>query len=513
MIEAQSLLLSMLVCFLLFWLQSPSAAVQEHAKRGLELSEQGDLKSAEAEFRQAVQLAPRDAHSLAFLGIVLEKQDKLEEADLYLERALKIDPANQGTRYNLAINQFRLKQLPEAKTNLERILKAKPDMKPAVVLLGTVLEGLKDYDRAAGLLESVSELVRQQPAWIATLARCYYHANLQQKARATLDWLRHAGAEAIFLGGETAAQCGDLEAAEQLLDSIRTVYPDKARLGYEIAMVQYNAKRFAQSESTLRQLIVAGTREAKVFNLLSWCYHRQNRPSEALAAMKQAIELEPASETHYDHLAQILFEEARYADAYDTIKQALRVAPDSSLAYKLQGHIESRLGLFKQALDSYMRAAQRNAEDPDLPLGIGLVQQKLFQTAEAAATFEKGIARFPGDAQIYQAYGRMLLEPGTKRDAAAEPRAVALLEKALALDNALPEAHYELGKALLEKDKVEAALPQLKAAVKLDPRNSRMHLALANAYRRLGRNAEAASELELFKKLSRQEEQGTGGTN
>ena len=503
----------MVFCLLLFWLQTPSVAAQEHAKRGLELSEQGDLKSAEAEFRQAIRLFPRDAHSLASLGIVLEKQDKLEEADLYLERALKIDPTDVTTRYNLAINQFRLKQLLEAKANLERILKAKPDMKPAVMLLGTVLEALKDYARAAGLLESVLELVRQQPAWIATLARCYYHTNLQHKARATLDWLRPAGAEAIFLGGETAAQCGDLEAAEQLLDSIRTVYPDQARLGYEIAMVQYNAKRFAQSESTLGQLIAAGTREAKVFNLLSWCYHRQNRLPEAVAAMKQALELDPASETHYDHLAQILLEEGHYADAYETVKQALRIAADSPLAYKLQGHIESRLGLFNQALDSYLRALQLNGEDPDLLLGLGLVQQKLFRFTEAAATFEKGIARFPGDAQFYQAYGRMLLDPGTKRDATTESRAVRLLEKALAVDNALPEAHYELGKALLERDNVKAALPQLEAAVKLDPRNSRMHLALASAYRRLDRNAEAASELEVFKKLSQQEERGTKKAN
>jgi len=495
----------MFLCLLLFWLQAPSAASQEHAKRGLELSQQGDLKSAEAELRQAIQLAPNDAHSLASLGVVLEKQDKLEEADLYLERALKIDPADLNARYNLAINQFRLKQLPQAKANLERILKSQPDMKPAVLLLGTVLEGLKDYSRAIGLLESVTELVRQQPPWIATLARCYYHANLQQKARATLEWLRPAGPDAIFLGGEIAAQCGDLEAAEQLLDSIRTVYPDQARLGFEIAMVQYNAKRFAQSESTLQQLTAAGSRDAKVFNLLGWCYHRENRSLESMAAMKQAIELEPASEKQYDDLAQILFEAGRSADAYDTIKQALRVAPNSARAFKLQGHIQSRLGLFNQALDSYQRALRPGAEDPDLLLGLGLVQQKLFHTAEANATFEKGLAHFPGNAQLYQAYGRMLLEPGAKHDAATQSRAMALLEKALALDDALPEAHHELGKALLERDKINEALLHLQAAVKLDPRNSRMHLALANAYRRAGQSAEAASEIELFKKLSRQD--------
>jgi len=486
----------MFFCLLLLWLQTPSALAQEHAQRGLELSQQGDLKSAEAELRQAIKLVPNDARALALLGVVLGRQQKPEEANVYLERALQIDPSDLGTRYTLAVNQFGLGQTLQAKANVERVLKAKPDTKPAVLLLGTILERLNDYGRAAGLLESVPELVRLQPAWIAALARCYCHTNREEKARATLDGLRPAGPEAIFLGGETAAQCGDLETAERLLASIQSAYPDKARLGYELAMVQYNAKHFADSQSTLQQLIAAGTREPKVFNLQSWCYHRLNRLPEAMAAMQQAIELEPAAEINYDHLAQILLEAGRYTDAYVTVRKALEVAPDSAQACKLKGHVESRLGLFKQALESYARAVTLNAADPDSLLGLALVQQKLFQRAEATATFEKGIARFPRNPRFYEAYGRMLLE---RRD--SESHAVSLLEKALALDNALPDAHYELGKFLSGRDKVSEALPHLEVAAKLDPKNSKIHLALATAYRRMGRAENAAQELQLFKKL------------
>src|SRR5579864_3021659 len=417
----------MVFCLLLLWLQAPPAPSQEHAKRGFELSQKGDLKSAEAELREAVRLAPNDEFSLSLFGVVLGRQQKLDEADVYLERALKIDPGDVNSRFNLAVNQFRLGQPLQAKANLERIVKAKPDTKPAVVLLGTVLEKLEDYQRAASLLESVADLVRQQPAWIATLARCYYRMDRREKARATLDWLPPAGPEAVFLGGETAAQSGDLEMAERLLASIQSTYPDKAGLGYELAMVQYNAKHFAASQSTLQQLIAAGAREPKVFNLESWCYHRLNRLTDAVAAMQQAIDLEPAVETNYDHLAQILFEGGRYTDAYVVVRKAVDLAPNSAQAYKLKGHIEARLGLFKQALESYERAIKLNTADPDTLLGLGLVQQKLFQLAEAAATFEKGIAQFPRHAQFYQAYGRMLLEPGTGRDSAAESRAVSLL--------------------------------------------------------------------------------------
>src|SRR5437773_7127235 len=94
----------MLFCLFLLWfqsaaaqIQSPSALAQQHAKRGFELSQQGDLKSAESEFRQAIQLKPNDAFALAFLGIILGKQQKLEEADNYFEGALKIEPNDVNT--------------------------------------------------------------------------------------------------------------------------------------------------------------------------------------------------------------------------------------------------------------------------------------------------------------------------------------------------------------------------------------------------------------------------------
>jgi len=503
----------MLFCLFLLWfqsaaaqIQSPSTLAQQHAKRGFELSQQGDLKSAESEFRQAIQLKPNDAFALAFLGIILGKQQKLEEADNYFEGALKIEPNDVNTRFNLAVNQFRLGQSLQAKANLERILERKPDTKPAVLLLGTVMEGLKEYWRAVSLLESVPELVRQQPESMATLARCYYHTNLPEKARETLEALRPAGPEAIFLWGETAAQSADFETAEKLLNSIQSTYPDKVKLGYEIALIQYNAKHFVESRSTLQQLVAAGDREAKVFNLLSWCYHRQNLLLESVAAMKQAIELEPAAEINYNHLVQILLEERQYSDAYDAAKRAVEVAPDSCPAYKLKAQAESQIGIFKQARESYARAVELNAGDADSLLGLGLVQKKLFQFTEAVTSFERGIARFPRHPQFYQAYGRMLLEPGTRRDAAAESRAVSLLKKALELDNSLPEAHFVLGKFLLGQEKAAEALPHLEAAAKLDPRSSKIHLSLANAYRRLGRSEESASELQLFKKLEAQEE-------
>src|SRR4029077_12594677 len=179
-------------CLLLLWLQNPATLAHQDIKRGLELSQKGDLQSAK----------------------------------LCLEKGLKLDPNDVEARYYLAVNQYRLGQYAPAKAALESILRAKPEMRPATLLLGAVLEKLDDYRPAIRLLESVADLVRQQPEWIAILARCYYHTDLLDKGRETLNWLQTAGPAAIFLGAETAAQCGDLGTAERLFLSIRSTYPD-----------------------------------------------------------------------------------------------------------------------------------------------------------------------------------------------------------------------------------------------------------------------------------------------
>src|SRR5437016_3361272 len=73
----------MLFCLLLLWLQDPSAL--EHIKKGLQLSQQGDLQSA----------------------------------NVHLQKTLQLEPGEVEARYYLAVNQYRLEQFAPAKANLE----------------------------------------------------------------------------------------------------------------------------------------------------------------------------------------------------------------------------------------------------------------------------------------------------------------------------------------------------------------------------------------------------------
>ncbi len=404
----------MVPCLALFLAQ----AAQQHVQRGYALVQSGDLKSAEAEARQAIQASPGDAVAMALLGMVLFQENKLSEAAVYFQRALKTDPSDTGTRYNLAVTEYRLGKVALAKANLEQILKQKPDHQQAVALL--------EHLRAAG--------------------------------------------------------------------------------GLETALAQYRAGRFADSERTLEQLVQAGSRDPKVYNLLGWCLHRRQRTNEALAAMRRAIELAPGDAQWYANSAQILLESGMFQAAYGTAAKALELSPASVQALKVKGHVEMNRGAFKLALESFQRAVAADKNDPEAVRWLGGAQQKLYSYSDAAATFERGIARFPRYAPLYEAYAELLLDPGQDSGKNGRPRAASLLEKALQLDPRSPEAHAQLGKLLLESGDAPGAIPHLETAAKSSSATSATHLALANAYRAAGRKEDQARELAVYKEKAQAEQ-------
>jgi tetratricopeptide (TPR) repeat protein len=101
---------------------------------------------------------------------------------------------------------------------------------------------------------------------------------------------------------------------------------------------------------------------------------------------------------------------------------------------------------------------------------------------------------------------------GAAGDDAMFRRAADLLKKAASLDASRAETHYQLGLLELKRNEAEVtleslrqALGELQTAARLGLNDSKIHYALARVYRRLGREAEATSEMQLYQKLKESE--------
>ncbi len=463
-------------------LAQSAASAQEHAEKALQFAQQGDLKSAESELRTAVKLSPDDSNLLTSLGGILGMEGNLREANTFLARAVQLNPKDPASRRNLAANQWQLGRLKEAHENLDLLLRANPQDKIAIFLSGMVSQKEKAYGRSAELLESVPDVIAHQPdGWVA-LGDCYYHTGRADNARAALEHLLGAvsNPRTVFLGGRVAADAQDYSTAETLFRSVRSTYPDHARLELEIALAEYKGGHESASEKTLLDAV-----------------HANQANSEA-----------------YVLLCTMLSDRDENIRALEVAAQGARSFPDSSDVLSVKGSIELKLQYFNDAVASYGKAAKLQ-DSAGARRGLATAQWKVGMHERAAVTFEEAIRQFPRDARTYQVYGTLLLEDGSLE---SKRRAVDLFQHALALNEAAVEPRYQLANLELEDGKPEQARAYLESAIQFAPKDSRLHFALSRVYRRLGRDADANKEMEIYQKLKAEEQPGArndsaGGTH
>jgi tetratricopeptide (TPR) repeat protein len=144
----------------------------------------------------------------------------------------------------------------------------------------------------------------------------------------------------------------------------------------------------------------SGHETSDIYNLLGWCYKRQDQIREAVRAFDQAIDLEPLNENNYVDLGNILAASNLFSIAMAVADKAVERLPKSFRVYMLKGLIQSRQRHHEEAIRSYRRALDRNPSAPEADCELAKEMSKAGMTKEALAAYENGIRRFPPRAAL-----------------------------------------------------------------------------------------------------------------
>jgi arylsulfatase A-like enzyme/Tfp pilus assembly protein PilF len=181
-------------------------------------------------------------------------------------------------------------------------------------------------------------------------------------------------------------------------------------------------------------------------------------------------------------------EEGRYADAIPVLQQLAAQYPDMSMVHFKLGTCYMELHDYANAVSPLRKATKLEPDFTMAQLDLGESLMRIQGFDEAAAAFENVTARIPNlmDAQILLAiaYAR----------ANRWPEAIQQSQKVLHI---LPEhfgSYMILGRSLAMSGDMEGAIPKLQKAATLRPESPEPHIALADLYDRMGRQADAASE-------------------
>jgi tetratricopeptide (TPR) repeat protein len=251
-----------------------------------------------------------------------------------------------------------------------------------------------------------------------------------------------------------------------------------------------------QYRAALAQLEQAKERPASWHVLASKAYDGLNDPAQAVKEAEAALALEPGSEPAHVQLGGIFLSHNTPAAALDIFTEAQELFPRSLVLRLGKGLALKELQRYDEA-ERDLAGCWPNAVAFDALATVYLHRLKFGEAKDLAARF---IAANPDDCRGY--YFLAAAKDGLQENGARE-----LAGESLRRKPDFAASHALLGKLLLREGELEAAVRSFEQAIRYRPDLTQAHLQLAQAYKKLGRDADAAREFAVVRELKDKEAQ------
>jgi tetratricopeptide (TPR) repeat protein len=429
----------------------------------------GDHRTAERTLREVLREFPDASEALSGLALALLAQDRPAEA-------LEALASKHGSLERVRVDVLR--ELGQEKPATELEAKLSP---PAT--------SLERYVEAARLLQRT-----------APVAGADTQVQLRERARTAVGLLAQARREApdralyAFALARAAGIAGDAENARLVAAEIERRWPEEAIAWYFVGL----ARRALDEE----QAIAAFQRAAALDPELEAALQRQaeiaverGEAGRALAELSSLAERDPRDAAHHANLALALLSERRLTEAEAAARRALELDPALVAAWDTLGNTLHDLGRLAEARDAFLSALALEPTGARLHNDLGIVLERLGEHEAAARALDEALRLDPllalahfNRAYVHWKRGEPALalehlarafecdrerqDPDLRRTQACEDAAVA-------------------SQRLIAAGRAAEAPPRLERIVAAAPQCSRAHQVLVEALARLDRPDDA----------------------
>jgi len=297
----------------------------------------------------------------------------------------------------------------------------------------------------------------------------------------------------------------------------------------------YQLNRYQEARDALRKATALVPDKGVTWGLLGLAEYELGEFDHALADIKKGESLQLGGSPEFEtavrvEAARVLIRATAFYEAADTQLRPVVVQfqADSPAVIEALGLCALAMPRLPSEVPASKRAVVNLA-------GKALWADLSKRPTEAASAFRELLEKYPREPGVHYACGMYLMDSDQsgaltefKKELEADPAhwpsllfsamlelkrgdaetSIQMAERALKV---VPERHRsiclaELGSALLALGRIEKAIPELEAAAKLDPGNSRPHFYLQKAYRLAGRKADADREGAVFLRLKAEED-------
>jgi tetratricopeptide (TPR) repeat protein len=344
----------------------------------------GDLDAAEKAFRRVLTVDPRSAAAYANLGVIAMRRKEWDHALELLKKAELLDPKMAGIRLNMGIAEFRRANYGAAIVPLGSVLHDQPDSSQARYLLGLCQVFTERYPDALATLQPLWTERSGDVMYLYVLGIAAHNAGndaLDQQALSRMIEVGGDSAELHFILGKSYLNRHEESAALPELGRAIASNPHlpfahftlgvaHARLGDDDALAEQEFRKDIAIEPDL----------ADNYAQLGFLYTRAQKFSAGEQAFAEALRRDPRMAAARLGLAQLYFNEEKFAEALREADAALQLAPETQNVHYLRGRILTRLGRREEARAEL--AAAQKAMDQSLGKARQDLGEKTIPTPE-----------------------------------------------------------------------------------------------------------------------------------
>jgi tetratricopeptide (TPR) repeat protein len=411
---------------------------------------------------------------------------------------------NLDRQFQSAVAQYNAGQFAEAAAQLEKILPLAPQSFDVHELLGLVYAAESQDAKALEHLETAVRLKPNSAAARTNLAANLSHAGKSELAIKQLQKalaLEPRNFDANHNLGELYIQSGKIADAIPYLERAQSIDPSSYDNGYDLAQAYSLTGRLSQA----RQLIQTLVRQKDTGELHSLLGHVEEKDGKFLAAANEyqtAAHLDPSEDNLFDWGGELLVHRT-YDPAIEVFRNGIQRYPNSPRMRIGLGMAQYSKGNYEESIKSLLAAADLDPADPRCYLFLSKSYLSFpNQADDVIERFRRYSELQPNNALAQYYYAVSLWKGKRLEQSSVDFQTVeSLLQKAIALDGTLADAHLQLGILYAEQHELAKSLPEYQRALELNPGSPDAHYRLGQYYVRAGQKDQAQQEFAVYQKL------------
>jgi len=301
--------------------------------------------------------------------------------------------------------------------------------------------------------------------------------------------------------GEYYAHRSDIKDAVPWLRRAYALDPTSYDNGYDLALALMQAKLLPEARRVVHEML-EHKETSELHNLLGAIEDADGKTIDGVRQYEAAARMDPSEKNVFDLGSDLL--------NHQGLEQAITIFEFGVARYPNSAKMRVGLGIayysssrYKDAVDTLCKAADLDPSDARTLDFLGkMIDVSPELTDELAKRLARFVQMYPDNAAANYYYAlsvRSQMMAGTGINEAGEVEA--RLRKAVTLDPAMADAHYQLGLLYQDEKQADKAIREFEIVIKIRPAFKPAHYHLARLYAAEGRQELAGKEFQIMRTL------------